>query len=361
MSVEPTTKAKFGQFYTKNYEYILQGFKIPKKSKSCKIIEPFCGAGDLVKYIKSELGNVSVECYDIDSEVGISRDTLMDPPNYIGKFIVTNPPYLAKNKAKDKTIFNKYGVDDLYKAFLKTIILDVTEGGIIIIPLNFWCSIRKADIALRREFLRKYIVQRINIFYEQVFEDTTYTVCSLQFKKINIPLVEARKLEVEIIIFPNKEIIKTIFNSKNNYMIGGHIYKLSFIYEGSETRGRSIFVNRLTSKTQNDDGITSILAKCIDDADDSKIGLSLQTGNKYCDNTPNLSARTYCTLIINPPISDESQKILVKKFNKYLNSERMQYHSLFLTNYREGDRKRISFDLVYSIIKYIIYVENLYS
>ena len=53
----------------------------------------------------------------------------------------------------------------------------------------------------------------------------------------------------------------------------------------------------------------------------------------------------------------EKQKQLVIKFNKFLNENRKKYNSLFLTNYRESKdiaRKRISFDLVYSITEYIL-------
>ena len=52
-------------------------------------------------------------------------------------------PYLARNKSKDKSLYDKYDVNDLYKCFIKNLIDDPPDGGIIIIPLNFMCSIRK--------------------------------------------------------------------------------------------------------------------------------------------------------------------------------------------------------------------------
>ena len=42
-------KKQLGQFYTTNYEYILQNFKIPDKIKN--ITEPFYGNGYLIKFI----------------------------------------------------------------------------------------------------------------------------------------------------------------------------------------------------------------------------------------------------------------------------------------------------------------------
>jgi hypothetical protein len=62
-------------------------------------------------------------------------------------------------------------------------------------------------------------------------------------------------------------------------------------------------------------------------------------------------------LIIEPKINKNKQKELILKFNKYLEEHRKKYNSLFLTNYRESKdiaRKRISFDLVYSITAYIL-------
>ena len=49
------------------------------------------------------------------------------------------------------------------------------------------------------------------------------------------------------------------------------------------------------------------------------------------------------------------------KFNEKIESYRTKYNSLFLTNYRESSknysRKRISFDLAYNIISYLLRTE----
>ena len=116
-------------------------------------------------------------------------------------------------------------------------------------------------------------------------------------------------------------------------------------------------IARLTNKNK-DRCNTNILVKCIDDNITSQIGLSfVEDKDIYIDKTPNQSARTYATLIIEPKIDKETQKKLIENFNKYLREHREKYCSLFLTNYRESKdiaRKRISFDLVYSITEYIL-------
>lgn len=338
-------KKKLGQFYTTNQEYILNGFKIP--NKIVNIIEPFAGNGDLQNFINKDNKKYKVEYYDIKPKKDyiIKKDTLNNPPDYNNKFLITNPPYLARNKSKDKSIFNKYDVNDLYKCIIKEILTNKCLGGILIIPLNFWSSIRKNDIKLRKLFLEKYNVVLLNIFEEKVFEDTTYTICSFQFEI----KTDNKENKINIIIYPSQNKIETILNNDNNYLIGGDIYKLKL--------NNKYKISRLTKKNIEDKN-TNILVKCIDDNKDNKISLSLVDDDKiYIDETPNLSSRTYATLVIKPILDKKKQKKLVKKFNEYLNNHREKYNSLFLTNYRESKdiaRKRISFDLVYSIVQYIL-------
>jgi hypothetical protein len=350
--VDTTHKNKqiLGQFYTTNQEYILQGMKIPCSIKD--IIEPFTGNGDLISFIEKEQekNNIkyNIECYDIDPKKDyiIQKDTIKNPPDYTNKYIITNPPYLARNKSKDKSLFDLYNVNDLYKCVIKNILTNRCLGGIFIIPLNFWSSIRISDIELRKTFLEKYFVIMLNIFEEQVFDDTTYTICSFQFE---IRKNNDNNNNLNIILYPSKTILKTNLNNTNNFMIGGDIYmlKLKNIYK----------ITRLTSKNKKESN-TNILVKCIDDNINSLIGLSfVEDKDIYIDETPNQTARTYATLIIKPKIENDKQKELIIKFNKYLQEHRKKYNSLFLTNYRESKdiaRKRISFDLVYSISQYIL-------
>ena len=347
-------KKTLGQFYTTNQEYILQGMKIPNDIKN--IIEPFTGNGDLLLFIEKEQKEqieknkdfkYNIEFYDIEPKKDfiIKKDTLENPPSYNNKFIITNPPYLARNKSSDKTLFDKYDVNDLYKCLIKELLTNHSLGGILIIPLNFWSSIRVADIQLRKSFLEKYTIIILNIFEEQVFDDTSYTICSFQFELKEIK----KENKLNIIVFPSNIKILTELNDSNNFMIGGEIYNLKL--------KNTYKITRLTSKNKEKSN-TNILVKCIDDNKKSKIGLSfVDKKDIYIDDTPNQTARTYATLIIEPEISQEKQQELVKKFNKFLEDNRKKYNSLFLTNYRESKdiaRKRISFDLVYSITEYIL-------
>jgi hypothetical protein len=332
------SKSELGQFYTTNYKYILSNMKIPENVET--IIEPFVGNGDLLNFIENRT-KYNIEIYDIDPKYQntIKRDTLNNPPDYKNKFIITNPPFLARNKSKNKYLYDKYDCNDLYKCFILSLVENICEGGIIIIPLNFFSSIRKADILLRKKFLEIYSISIVNIFEEQVFNDTTYTVCSIQFNK------KISDNNIKLYIFPNKIELNITLNDENNYSIGGEIYNLS--------QNLKYKVSRATK--DNTKNITNILLKCIDDSNQNQLGFKIVNDNeRFIDNTPKSSARSYATLVINVKLSIEEQKILVNKMNQYIKDKREQYNSLFLTNYRENNRKRISFDLAFKICNHFL-------
>lgn len=346
--IDISKKKNFGQYYTTNYSYILQNMDIP--DGITLYIEPFAGNGDLVKYIEEKNGSssYSVELYDIDPKYAevVKRDTIAQPPDYSNKYVITNPPYLARNKSNDKALYDQYGCNDLYKCFIKTLLSSGKAlGGIIIVPLNFLSSVRKMDIELRKSFLAAYDLLQVNIFEERVFDDTAYSVCSIQF---------ARKSEKASLtrfhIFPSNETMELCLTSANNYSIGGELYGLP--------QDPRYTIERATRKTNyKSKYMSNIVLKCIDDSKSSTLGFYIEEGSAYIDNTEKLSARSYATLVFNIHLTDEQQKELANKANQFININRTKYNSLFLTNYRESNtiaRKRITFELAFNICNYIM-------
>jgi hypothetical protein len=337
-------KKSLGQFYTTREEYILQGCFVPEAALT--VIEPFCGQGDLLKFVEREakLQNreYKLECYDLEPkhQLAVQRDTLKNPPEYLGKFVVTNPPYLARNKSSDKSHFDENPqLDDLYKIHISHLITGKPMGGVLVIPLNFWSS---KDFDLRAKFLQKFKVLRLNIFNNQVFDDTSYTICAFQFDTREPD--DTYTID-EIVFYPDGRTLPRVeISSSNNWTIGGKIYTLP----NDDCKHTC---TRATSLNAKSPGLTKIFANCIDST--KKIGLSL-TEEPYIDTTPKLSARSFATLVIEPPISDAEQTVLVQRFNQFFNAERAKWDSLFLTNYRENGRKRITFELVYRIVKYLL-------
>jgi hypothetical protein len=344
-----SNKKKYGQFYTQNYAYIFQDMSLEFVREERSLIEPFTGNGDLIPYILEQFPMLeNLECFDIDSKncvpregYGVfQRDTLIDIPEYTNKFVITNPPYLAKNKCKDKKYFDLHQTNDLYKCFLKTILDQAPNGGLIIIPLNFWCSIRALDVDLRKRFLQKFDILRVNVFEESVFKDTTYTVCSILFVKKDLNSVRAHGY-LPMFIYPCKKSFEFFLNAENNWTIGGDIYQLP--------RSKHQVSRLLEGGKPN----TKILLKALDDDAKKQICLSMSEDPYFGKNT----SRTYASILIEPKISEEKQTEIVKRFNEFMEANRVKYHSLFLTNYRESkdiSRKRVSFELAYQIIQYLL-------
>lgn len=325
-------KKEYGQFMTTQCDKILFGMSIDIESA---FIEPFVGNGDLLHYF-----DIDAESYDIDPKIEncIERDTIRFPPNYDDKFVITNPPYIASNKTKNdgtREICKKYNTNDLYKCFIIELCNQNPIGGIIIIPINFLSSIRKRDIEIRRDFINKFAISRINILADKVFDDTAYSVCAIKFTR--------ESSEDAKVYFSERDSIKIQLNQDNNYTIGGHIYNLN---------GRSK-VSRITKKDKDDEyGATNINAFCLDSK--NKIRLEYNPEMAYIDETPNLTSRCFATLRIVPEITIDDQIELVEVFNDFMYDARKKYHSMFLTNYREYGRKRISFNMLFALVSYLL-------
>ena len=58
-------------------------------------------------------------------------------------------------------------------------------------------------------------------------------------------------------------------------------------------------------------------------------------------------------LLLRKSLTIDEQKKLVLYFNEELEKARKEHLSLFLTNFRDNNRKRISFDFAYKLLNYI--------
>ena len=276
-----------------------------------------------------------MEYYDIafPMENPHYRDTLLNPPDYKNKWIITNPPYLAKNKAKDKTAFNLYDYDDLYKIAMST--FSQANGGILVIPINFFTDEKSKKI--RKEFLKNFKVLRLNIYLDQVFDSTTYNVCSFAFiKENNI------KQDVPVFVYKNNQLEKNaVFSIQedSNYRIGGYFFK-----ELKEVK--NIF-SRIT--VNNRENPTNIFITCVD-----KIGepLHFSFEEPYYGKQ---SDRNIATLSTSISLTEEQQKSLIEIANNIITKFRRDTLDLSFTNFRDRSRKRIGFTEAYQIMSLAYY------
>ena len=338
-----------GQFYTVNSFYILEDLPMPPSTARC-VIEPFAGRGDLLEWLIKNNNTLPIEIYDIDpkKEGTIYRDTLTDPPNYKDSWILTNPPYLARNKCDKKEIFDIYNTNDLYKCFLTSLTnQEPCAGGIFIIPAGFFFSPRDVDVRCRDQFLIKYKLLKVKYFEESVFPDTTTTVVAFAFEKSDILLTEQI---VEWVSLPTGE--KRIFkmSRENDWIIGGDIYKLD-IPTGIKIRR---YVKGQTLK--DGEQITSMTLSALDSGTmHGRISLEYKEGFIY---PAKECSRTYATICIQGKnVSPEDQKKICTEFNSLIEKKRDETWSLFLPQFRESKeyaRKRIPFELAYRIILHLI-------
>ena len=385
--MDSITKSQHGQFYTTQYETIFDGFTLQKSllNKVDFIIEPFVGNGDLIKFLYETSHDIvsdkKLVCNDLFLDEATSnkikswfpnsklfQEDLFDSSHsFKDSFVITNPPFLAKNKSiGDKSHFKKWDCDDLYKCFLNMILSENNQphSGILITPLNFWCSYRKRDVSLRKRFLSTYQIFRLNIFMGKVFEDTTSTITSFYFMRRATPITYISDIDTYWYSSPiHKKNINLRFDDMNHYTIGGDIYTLpkhSPNWKVWRITQRDVILNK--SKY-----FTHILVKCIDDSESNQIHLTVVKNIEdiYIDDTSNYTARSYCSLAIDPIVNSELQQQLVKLVNKFLNTYRSKYHSLFLSNYRESKngfgRKRLSFDLLYRIVLHILETNSIFK
>ncbi len=367
-------KQSLGQFFTTNSDYILQGFSgfVMKKD----VTDPFAGSQDLLNWAKNNKCKkiIGFDCDKnyVDKKNVFLNDSINCPKEY--KFICTNPPYLHKNKAskevKDKNFSGKNSnFEDLYQVSISSILN--CEEGIIIVPLNFLCAENSRKI--RELFFEKFEIVKLNIFSEQVFDDTTYNVVSFYFKK---RLVKSRENIIEATIYPENKKIKLTLKKECGWQFGGE-----FVYKIKNTRN-DLGVFRLTEdylrsgeheveialqniKDKKILRISEDIKKLLEKnvlflrAIDSKVGKKIQLEDirkyKISGLVGKSTSRNMAHLIFRNEVSIDDQMDLMKKFNTELTINRDKYFSFFLTNFRDNNRKRISFDLAYKFLNLIYY------
>jgi len=365
-------KKQLGQFFTKQSNYILQGFEEYVKGKN--VIDPFAGNRDLMAWSEKN-GCKSIKGFDVDKNYTDNKhvflnDSINNQLKY--KFVCTNPPYLHKNKADSKTknqfFSGKNAIfEDLYQVSIISM-LDSDEG-IIIVPLNFLSA--ENSKKTRNLFFEKFQIVKLNIFSEQVFEDTTYNVVSFYYKK------KSKATEKDIInatVFPEKKKINFTIEKKYDWQLGGEfikkvnyiqnylgIFRLteSFLIPGNQKVEIAIqnIKDKKTISVKPD--VKEILEKniLVLRAIDSKNGKKIQLEDirKYqiLGLAGKVSSRNMAHLIFKENLTAEQQQKLLKDFNEELNKNREKYFSYFLTNFRDNNRKRISFDFTYKLLNYI--------
>lgn len=368
------TKKQLGQFFTKNSDHILKDLEKYIKNKT--VVDPFAGGGDLIFWAKQN-GAKTAKGYDVDKNYVnkkdvFYRDSIRDPQKY--KFVLTNPPYLNINKASEEIkerYFANSKFEDLYQLSLHSI-MDSDEG-IVIVPINFLSAENSKKI--RNIFFHKFEIVEMNYFTCQVFPDTTYNVIAFYYRKKNNPF--NTKFNIKTSIYPQNKKIDIELKKDFDWTINGSFLKIinsqknelgiyRLTEEDVKKNHGNIEVPAAYNHVKNSISITVsksfydliksniILLKAIDSGtEEGKIRLENIRKYKVDCLVSKESSRHMIYLVFKDKVSISEQEKIIEIFDREINRMRDAYSSLFLTNYRDNGRKRISFDFVYKFINYI--------
>ena len=178
------------KFDGSNINYIFKGMRIP--TYVLRVIDPFSGKGNILTWLekRKRVKNKTFTIESYNGNIQNPRNVFLNPPVYNGKFVITCLPYSSISQLVNPHIFKCYPrTNNLFRCFLKNLLIDVSLGGIIIVPLSFF-SWRETeddeDRNLRIKFFKYYDVYRVNIFEDIVIKGTSSQLCSFFFKKKRI-------------------------------------------------------------------------------------------------------------------------------------------------------------------------------
>ena len=314
------SKQKHGQFFTTNASQLLEGFEDDVKGKC--VIDPFAGNKDLIDWAMSH-GAVNCKGFDIfpvHKDI-IKNDSLMEPPDYTDLFLISNPPYLSKNKNKNKEVYDKWKESDYYKCHMASFFPTLKEG-ILILPSNF---LSESHHSTRTKFFRNYGIRKAKYFYYQVFPNATTgtTVFSFHLDQCSI-----KNFPMEVHYKDRIEKIDVELSDKYDYLYGEEFF--DFIFSDNEPLKVTKYDETSTS-LPNTNIIISLLS----------FG-KLPLGAHYNHGEPfKASAKTFTTyqVSINCILSEKQQLELVELYNEKLQYFIKKYHGLFLSNFMGAEQK----------------------
>lgn len=363
---------RFNKFYSivpELIENVNLNDLLSRFNDSMTLIEPFAGDCDLLNMFKGDLLKTDkvalIELFDItaidDSNIKSLESKIPNIDKYENYdslkdeifdvdgapyFVITNPPYTAKNKLDEETK-RKYkqimtDIQDLYQIFIKQLInkSNLINGGCVIIPSNFMFGNQSRN--LRNQFLSVFDIVNLSIFERQMFDYTTQSVITLTFirKDLNHPHEHEQPL---VKLYTTNE-VKTISPEDFTYILN-----FDFQNEFRVSGGNSVIIKRnYNINAEAKMFVSGIKVSLLD----PKIEAYIDTNNK--DVQDKETDRAYMRLCFDKQFDLEQETNICKLFNDTLNNLRKRTSSLVLTSYREYSRKRLSFEEVYIMMNHVI-------
>lgn len=203
------SKIQNGQFFTEFNVFegnlVFQNFMNDNNLWNKKILEPFAGKNNLIKFLQDSKHDLDFSSFDIEpQDVNVKKNDSINNWNYKNfDLVVTNPPYLSKSSSKRMKLsvdFQNY--DDLYKLSLDRCLRNV-RFTIAIIPTTLINSNRKND-----QFLIKKLFAFQLLPNKNNFEDTEHPVALAYF--------DNKKNDDNFLLYENNNLISDIKSLKNS-------------------------------------------------------------------------------------------------------------------------------------------------
>lgn len=310
---QSNNKKKNGQFFTitnpfRNELFFKWTKKIPDFDAKT-IIEPFCGAGNILAMV-DEIGKKnSWSCFDIDPpEDSIIPKHLVEKRDVLAAFptgydvAITNPPYLAKNSAtRDGLEFPDCSFDDLYKFSLDRMLSNVDFVAAIVPESFITCGL-----------FRDRLFGVISLICK-MFADTDCPVCLALFIPVNMKHDKALfDLDpTDYYIYRDNAFLGTFRDAEKG--------RLKIKMDGWKFNNPNGRIGMHGIDSQNGELIRFVPGK--------EIHSSRVT-----------SANRAITRIDAPMLDDADIPALIEKANEILNTYRVNTNDVFLTSFR-GLRK----------------------
>ena len=317
--VKQSPRQRLGQFCTENAAELLGGFEPLVSGKT--VIDPFAGDCHLVNWAFAH-GALSAITYDIaPKSSGIApRDSILSAPIYTDRFLVSNPPYLSRNKNKDKTAYDIWKQDDLYKCHLASLYPTCKEG-ILILPSNF---ISESRANARRLFFRYYSIGRMKYFYYQVFPSTTTGIVVFDFY---LDMAQPKAFDAEIHYKDRIVCREILLEEKYNYLFGAAF----FDYIADPHPLKVTKFDTTAGSPPNTNIVIGLLSYG-----------AYALGAHYNSGSPLVcqeKAFTTYQVSIDAVLSEHQQKQIVERYNERLRHYVQLYDGLFLANYMGAEQK----------------------
>lgn len=309
----------------------LEGIEQPRKGSI--VIDPFTGDGAMMKWVGDN--NIKLMYDDDPQQSGvIRRDSLIVGVQWAGSFIVTRLPMKRRSEAETDpasahllNLYDRWGTDDLYKCFLKSMMRSYPLGGVVILPAEFLTSYRKSDTDRRINFFRAFNIKRANIFTDRFLPGTKHLPMAIEFYRRENMYAESSEYRVKTLtvnVFPSNKTVSWTYDS-NAYTcpLMNALRDLPEIPKNKFIKTRSINTDKVpTTVIKSTETLTNIFFH-ITDLNDRPIQVA------YLDEDP-LYANYQHRLVIRGPVSKKLQRRLVDDINDIINKWREETQTLFV-------------------------------